>query len=161
MKGLALAAAFLLALAACGGGQKVGEAFEEFEGGEAGERLGGLERTPTPEPRDDNGGGQQQQQTTPPPQQTPPPPQAVDVQITNQGFNPTALRVTLGATIKVTNVDSQPHSYTAVAGNSVVYDTGSLAGGQSKTFSADKAGQYQIEDRSRNWILGSLEVVAR
>lgn len=161
MKRLAVATAVLVALAACGGGEKVGEALEEFEGGEAGERLGGLERTPTPAPDDDGGHQQQQQQETPPPRQTQPPAAAVEVQITSEGFNPTAVRVGQGATVKVTNVDSQAHTYTVISGNSVVYDTGSLSAGQSKSIVADKAGQYQVEDRSRNWIIGSLEVIPR
>lgn len=161
MRRVVLVAVALVALGACGGSSKVGEAFEEFEGGQGGERIGALDRTPTPPPPD---GGQQQQpqqqEQAPPPQQTQAPVQGVDVKITNQGFDPTAIRVGQGATINVTNTDSQPHTYTVLSGDAVVWDTGSLGAGQSKSFVVDRTGQFQVEDRTRNWILGQLEVVA-
>ena len=172
MKKLLVLGLMLVTLAACGGGEKVGEAFEEFEGNEAGERIGGLESTPSPKPAakpqqtqaapasQPTPAAPAQPKQTAPPQQAAPPASTVDVKITSGGFDPTALRVTHGATIKVTNTDSQAHTYTAVAGDSVVYDTGSLAAGQSKSFVANTAGKFQVEDRSRPWIIGSLEVVA-
>lgn len=154
---LALAGVLLLASAACGGGDKVGEAFEDFEGEKGGDRIG--EIASTPKPKASKAPAAAKKAATPAPQQTTKPAAAkqsvVDVKINKDGFDPTTARVTQGSTVKVTNVDAAPHTYTS---SDATYDTGSVAPGQSKTFVASSAGTFQMEDRTRNWIIGSLEV---
>lgn len=152
----AIAAAVIFGVAACGGGEKVGEQFEEFEGEDGGARLGEVERTPkstaaaaapkaTP-------GAAAPARTKAPAAQAP----STTVRITSEGFDPTVVRVAQGSTIEVTNTHTAPHSYTS--SDNVTYDTGLLQPGATKTFVASKAGRFQMEDRSRNWIIGELEV---
>lgn len=152
------AVVFAIVFAACGGGEKVGSAFKEFKGGKAGERIGELQNSPSPKPK--IGGAASTAVKTPAPTPKPAAQQqsSLNVQITATGFNPTAARVLQGSTVKVTNVDNKPHTYTS---SDATYDTGSLGPGQSKVFTASVPGSFQIEDRTRNWILGSLEVVRR
>jgi len=160
-RGVAVAAACFLALTACGGGSKVGSAFKNFQGQQAGQRVGALASSPTPTLKAPAGQPRSQHAAAPAATQKPAAaaqPSALSVQITASGFDPTAARVYQGSLITVKNVDRQPHSYTA---SDITYDTGMLAPGQSKTFPASVAGKFQINDRSRNWIIGSLEVVRR
>lgn len=171
---LVAVAVCMLAFAACGGGEKVGSAFEDFEGEGAGDRIGDVAATPTPKPKANTDGGQAAARTAAPqrtaapaqpkaqaPKATPKPAaqqpsSSITVKITAGGFDPTAARVSKGSVVTVTNTDSAAHTYTSSDGT---YDTGQLAPGQSKNLVAGTGGSFQMEDRTRNWIIGTLEVV--
>jgi len=149
----------ILLAPACGGGTKVGTAFKNFQGQQAGQRLGN-EATPAPSAKAAAATAAPvvQHRATPRPTVAAQQQSALTIQITAGGFNPTTVRVYSGSLITVTNVDSSPHSYTS---SDATYDTGMLAPHQSKTFTANASGNFQIEDKSRNWIIGSLQVVHR
>jgi plastocyanin len=156
--GIALVALLaLFALGACGGGDKVGEAFKDFKGDKSGGRIGDVTDTPTPKPKGGTNPGPAAK--TPAPAATDAPkPQGITVKITSAGFDPTTARVAQGSTVTVTNTDAAAHTYTS---SDATYNTESLAPGQTKSFVASKTGTFQMEDRTRNWIIGSLEVVPR
>ena len=146
--------------AACGGGDKVGEAFEDFEGEQGNGRIGEVEATEKPTaapPAAKKAATPKPAAATPKPAEEKPV-EAIEVKITSAGFDPTSARVTQGSTVKVTNTDSAAHTYTA---SDATYDTQQIAPGTSKSFQASKAGTFQMEDRTRNWIIGTLEVVPR
>lgn len=156
-QGMAIVWISFIAFAACGGGEKVGEQFEEFEGGKAGERIGEFQETPTPKPKQD--AGPAAAPTGPAATKEPEKKSQLTVQITSAGFDPTrAGPIFTNSTVTVVNVDSAAHTYTSSDGT---YDTGQIAPGQSVNFIVDTAGSFQMEDRTRNWIQGTLEVVAR
>jgi plastocyanin len=148
----------LAGLGACGGGEKVGEAFEEFEGEKGGERIGEVVDTPTPKPKGPATNAGPAAPTPAPKAPEAPKAQGITIKITSGGFDPTAARVVQGSPVNVTNTDSAAHTYTSA---DATYDTGSVAPGQTKSFTASKPGSFQIEDRTRNWIIGSLDVVPR
>jgi plastocyanin len=153
----AFVALLFVGLAACGGGEKVGEAFKDFKGGKSGDRIGELAQTPKPKAKP----GQKATATSGPaqPNATEAPKQeGLNVKITSAGFDPTAARVFKGSAVTVTNTDASPHTYTS---SDATYDSGTLQPGQSKIFDATVTGTFQMEDRTRNWIIGSLEVLAR
>jgi len=156
-RAFAAASVLMLALAGCGGGEKVGSAFKDFKDtNKGGDRIGEVTDSPTPKPK--SGGGSAPAATEAPQEQPKSTPQAstLTVKITTAGFDPTAARVVKGSNITVTNTDSAAHTYTASDGT---YDSGSLGAGQSTTFKAGTPGSFQMEDRTRNWIIGSLQVV--
>jgi plastocyanin len=164
MKRLGVALVVAMLFGACGGGDRVGEAFEDFEGGKGDSRIGDVSETAKPKATAKAAGGSGGTTATAAPKQSTPKPAAaaepdagIEVRITSGGFDPTAARVVKGSTVKVTNVDTAPHTYTS---SDATYDTGSIPPGQSKTFQVSSTGSFQMEDRTRNWIIGSLEVVA-
>jgi len=53
-------------------------------------------------------------------------------------FEPADLHVPVGATVTWTNDHTQPHTATSAG----TFDTGSIAPGESKTVTLDKAGTY-------------------
>lgn len=70
-------------------------------------------------------------------------PQGAEARITIKGFNfmPADLKVRPGEKITVSNFDSAPHTVTSKEGNA--FDTGSIEGGKSATFTApSKPGSY-------------------
>lgn len=155
---VAFAAAFVCA--ACGGGTKVGSAFKNFQGQQGGQRLGALV-TATPKPAPGSHAAAQPKTAPanrPAPTKAPAEQSALTVRITASGFDPTAARVFGGSIITVTNTDSAPHSYTS---SDLTYDTGMLSPGQSKALTANTLGNFQMTDKSRNWIIGSLQVIRR
>jgi plastocyanin len=157
VRALGIVVIALFAFGACGGGDKVGDAFKDFKGDKSGQRIGDVTDTPTPKPK--AGTNPEPAAETPAPAATEAPKaQGIDVKITSAGFDPTASRVVQGSTVNVTNTDGAAHTYTS---SDATYDTGSVGPGQTKSFQASKPGTFQIEDRTRNWIIGSLEVVAR
>jgi plastocyanin len=138
----------------------VGSAFKNFQGEKAGQRVG-TEASPTPKPAagahpasHPTAAPVNRSAATKPPQQA----SALTVKITASGFDPTAARVYQGSLVTVTNTDSTAHSYTSA---DLTYDTGMLGPGQSKGFTTTALGKFQMTDKSRNWIIGSLEVVRR
>lgn len=155
----------LLLMGACGGGEEVGEAFEGFEEGQqqTGERLGEVEVTPTPAPATEAPEAdptpapeqpQEQPQEQPDQQQQP----AIEVQITSSGFDPQVVRMFVGGTLQVTNADEQPRTYTAA---NRTFDSGQLAPGESWTYKPQSPGRFDVEDDTRPYVVGTLEVLSR
>lgn len=161
---LTLLMACLLLFAACGGGEEVGEAFDEFEGGEmTGERIGEIRTTPTPVPETPP----PVEDPTPPPEQPPAQPEeqpqqeqqpAVVVEITGAGYDPQLIRMFVGTKLEVRNTDGQARTYTAA---NRAFDSGDIPSGGSWTYVPQQTGKFDIEDKTRPYVTGSLEVVAR
>ena len=76
--------------------------------------------------------------------------------ISNFMFSPMSAVVAPGATVTVTNKDSVTHTLTATNGQ---FDTGDIAGGQSKTFTApSKAGTYHYICNIHQYMMGTIVV---
>lgn len=68
---------------------------------------------------------------------------SAEVQIRGFKFVPAEIKVSPGAKITVMNEDSAPHTLTATEGDA--FDTGTVAGGESATFTApSKPGSYSF-----------------
>ena len=71
-------------------------------------------------------------------------------------FSPMSATVAPGATVTVTNKDSVTHTLTATKGQ---FDTGDIAGGQSKTFTAPmKPGTYSYICNIHQYMMGTIVV---
>jgi amicyanin len=57
-------------------------------------------------------------------------------------FKPAAITVTVGSSVTWTNQDASPHTATAKPGAPVMFDTGRIGKGQSKTVKFTKPGTY-------------------
>lgn len=79
----------------------------------------------------------------------------VTVNITNFTFNPPSISVSPGDTIVFVNQDSAPHTATSDAG---VFDTGTLANGQSGSITIAEAGQYEYFCSIHPAMKGSIVV---
>jgi plastocyanin len=78
------------------------------------------------------------------------------ITISNFMFSPMSLRVSPGATIKVTNKDSATHTLTATGGQ---FDTGNVAQNQTKTFKApSKPGTYHYICSIHQYMMGTIVV---
>ena len=78
------------------------------------------------------------------------------ITISNFMFNPMALRVSPGATVKVTNKDSATHTLTATGGQ---FDTGNITQNQTKTFKApSKPGTYHYICNIHQYMMGTITV---
>jgi len=78
------------------------------------------------------------------------------ITISNFMFSPMSAVVAPGATVTVTNKDSVTHTLTATNGQ---FDTGDIAGGQSKTFTApSKAGTYHYICNIHQYMMGTIVV---
>ncbi|MFE1310503.1 cupredoxin domain-containing protein [Streptomyces sp. NPDC058755] len=75
----------------------------------------------------------------------------------NFAFSPAALTVKAGEKVTVVNEDSTAHTVTATQGGD--FDTGSIAGGKSGTFTApSKAGSYAFVCTFHPNMKGTLTV---
>ena len=82
--------------------------------------------------------------------------QTSTITISNFMFSPMSAVVTAGAMVTVTNKDSVTHTLTATNGQ---FDTGNIAGGQSKTFTApSKAGTYHYICNIHQYMMGTIVV---
>jgi plastocyanin len=78
------------------------------------------------------------------------------ITISNFMFSPMALTVSPGATISVTNKDSDTHTLTATSGQ---FNTGDIAQNQTKTFKAPMhAGTYRYICNIHQYMMGSVTV---
>ena len=78
------------------------------------------------------------------------------ITIQNFAFSPARLTVAPGATVTVTNKDQVTHTLTATKGG---FDTGDIAAGQSKTFTAPKTpGRYPYICSIHQYMTGTLVV---
>jgi plastocyanin len=82
---------------------------------------------------------------------------APQITMKNFAFSPTTLNVTAGEKVTVVNEDSVAHTVTASEGGA--FDTGSIAGGKSGTFTApSKAGSYPFVCTFHSNMKGTLIV---
>lgn len=163
---LALTTVVLLLSVACGGGEEVGEAFEGFEGGEgSGDRIGQIQVTPPPTPEPtaapadptdppEQPAEQQPQEEEQSQEQEP----AAVVEITGSGYDPSVVRMFAGTKLEVRNTDSQERSYTAANRS---FDSGMIPPGGSWSFVPQQPGKFDVEDKTRPYVVGSLEVLAQ
>jgi plastocyanin len=78
------------------------------------------------------------------------------ITISNFMFTPMSLRVSPGATVKVTNKDSATHTLTATGGQ---FNTGNITQNQTKTFKAPaKAGTYDYICNIHQYMMGTIIV---
>jgi plastocyanin len=78
------------------------------------------------------------------------------ITISNFMFQPMALSVSPGATVKVTNQDSATHTLTATGGQ---FNTGDITQNQTKTFKAPtKPGTYHYICSIHQYMVGSITV---
>jgi plastocyanin len=78
------------------------------------------------------------------------------ITISNFMFNPMSLRVSPGATVKVTNKDSATHTLTATGGQ---FNTGNITQNQTKTFKApSKPGTYHYICNIHQYMMGTITV---
>jgi plastocyanin len=78
--------------------------------------------------------------------------------IKNFAFAPMTLTVAPGATVTVKNEDTATHTVSAT-GDVKAFDTGNIAGGATKTFTApSKAGSYSYICDIHNYMQGTLTV---
>ncbi|MFF4550741.1 cupredoxin domain-containing protein [Streptomyces sp. NPDC001435] len=100
--------------------------------------------------------------TTPSPASSAPAPASTNagaprITMKNFAFNPATLTVKAGEKITVVNEDSTAHTVTASEGGA--FDTGSIAGGKSGTFTApSKAGSYAFTCTFHPNMKGTLTV---
>lgn len=79
--------------------------------------------------------------------------------VKNFAFVPADLTVSPGATITVHNEDPTTHTLTAVSPHDKVFDTGDIAGGATKTFTApNSAGSYSYICEIHQFMHGTLTV---
>lgn len=77
------------------------------------------------------------------------------ITIHNFMFSPSTLTVKAGATVVVKNTDDTAHTVTALDGS---FDTGSIPGGKTATFTASKAGTFKIHCNIHNYMTGTIQV---
>ncbi len=78
------------------------------------------------------------------------------ITIQNFSFHPSSITVAPGATVTVTNKDQVAHTITSSSG---AFNTGDVAPGQSKTFTApNKAGSYPYICSIHQYMSGTLKV---
>ena len=77
------------------------------------------------------------------------------IAIHNFMFSPSTLTVKAGATVVVKNTDDTAHTVTALDGS---FDTGTIAGGKTATFTVSKAGTFKIHCNIHNYMTGTIQV---
>lgn len=83
---------------------------------------------------------------------------AAHIKIHNFTFIPRSLTVKAGTVITVTNLDQTAHTATSSA-SPAAFDTGTLAGGQSKTIKLGKPGRYSYFCQFHAFMTGTITVV--
>ena len=79
--------------------------------------------------------------------------------IKNFAFEPASLTVNPGATVTVRNEDPTTHTLTAISPHDKVFDTGDVAAGATKTFTApDAPGSYPYICEIHQFMHGTLTV---
>jgi plastocyanin len=77
------------------------------------------------------------------------------IAIHNFMFSPATLTVKSGTTVTVKNTDDTAHTVTALDGS---FDTGTIAGGKTATFTVSKAGTFKIHCNIHNYMTGTIQV---
>lgn len=83
---------------------------------------------------------------------------SVEIKIHNFAFVPQSLTVKAGTVITVTNLDQTAHTATSTA-TPAVFDTGSLAAGQSRTIKLERPGRYSYYCQFHAFMTGTITVV--
>jgi plastocyanin len=168
---ISIALLFVLALAACSSGEKVGSAIDVEKLNEKARRLGEFEQEKK------KGGGntgsfvgeqerQQQQAQQQAAQQQAAQEElqrraeeesAVSFDINSAGYDPYYIRVFQGGVVQVTNKDSKARTVTADRGE---FDSGSIAPGGEWRYEANTVGTFNFHDETRPFVVGTLEVIA-
>ena len=170
----------LVALAACGEDNKVGEGVDlNIKDQVNNQRLGAATTTTTAAPTETSApqsaavGRATTTTTTAPATTTTTAPEAttttakappaLEVAINGDGggqsqFDPSQARVYVGSTVVWTNRDSVPRSVEADDGT---FASPSLAPGESFTYKTDKVGRFNYHDGTRPYAVAALEVLAR
>jgi plastocyanin len=159
-----------VALAGCGGNNKVGDKSLANFKGEAQRRLGATTTTaPTATTAGASGGhlglgggatsttAAKAVATTQAPQQQV---QVIDINGDSAGttqFDPTPIRVSVGTLVKWVNKDTVPRSVESDTG--AFSPSGPIAPGASWPYRATTPGQFNYHDGTRPYAIGSLEVV--
>ncbi len=81
---------------------------------------------------------------------------ATTLRISNYAYTPTTLTVRVGTKITVTNADATAHTVTAASG---AFDSGTVGGGKSASFTVTKPGVYKYICQFHAFMNGTLEVV--
>jgi plastocyanin len=81
----------------------------------------------------------------------------VKIDISNFMYSPAVLKVKVGSTITVTNDDETEH--TATSNSEGVFDTGTLAKGQSMSFKVNKVGSFSYHCSFHAFMHGTIDVV--
>lgn len=172
MKSLRTTALLMLAaalfLGACSSDNKVGEGVDLSIGNQVDQqRLGQATTTvapPTTAPGAPSGGGALGRATTTAPTTPPtteaPKPQFFEISINgdNSGtsqFNPSAVAVGKGVTVRWTNKDSVARSVEAENG---AFNSGPIQPGGTFLWKADKVGAFNYTDGTRPYAVGRIEV---
>ena len=168
MKKLITATAMLvLLLAGCSDDSSVGnEDLLKGTGGSGGTRLGETTTAPptvtTAPPADTPGDKPTTTKATAPPTTARPAANAYEIKIqpdqAGTQFEPRVAQVFAGTPVKWVNTDSQPRS---VEFSDQSYNSGPIAPGQSATFTANRAGEFNYSDGTRPYAVGTLRVQAR
>lgn len=163
-----LATAMLgLLVAGCSDDSSVGnEDLLKGTGGSGGTRLGETTTTVAPETTAPPAATPGEKTTTtkaapaPPPTRAAAPPYEIKIQPDQAGtqFEPRVAQVFAGTSVKWINTDSQPRS---VEFSDQSYQSGPIAPGQSATFTANRAGEFNYSDGTRPYAVGTLRVQAR
>jgi len=82
-------------------------------------------------------------------------PANAEITIRNFMFEPATLTVKAGTTVTVKNADDTAHTITA---DDKSFDTGSIAGGESATFTVSKAGAAKYHCNIHNYMTGTIQV---
>ncbi len=156
----ALVLACALALAACGGGNEVGDdSLLQFDQEQA-EQLASTSSTATSVAETTVTTGstgttapQQATTTLPPDRQE----VTIDVKINASSpyFNPSYAQVLVGSKVRFTNVDSVAHSVLSDIG---AFDSGPIAPGGVWIYNATSSGKYNYSDGGRPFAVGLIEV---
>lgn len=168
MKKLITATAMLvLLLAGCSDDSSVGnEDLLKGTGGSGGTRLGETTTTVAPvttaPPAATPGDKPTTTKATAPPTTARPAANAYEIKIqpdqAGTQFEPRVAQVFAGTPVKWVNTDSQPRS---VEFSDQSYNSGPIAPGQSATFTANRAGEFNYSDGTRPYAVGTLRVQAR
>ncbi len=78
------------------------------------------------------------------------------LKIANYAFVPATLTVRVGTRITVTNADQTAHTVTARSG---AFDSGTVDGGKSKSFTVTKPGVYPYYCQFHAFMNGTLKVI--
>ncbi|NPE31550.1 cupredoxin family copper-binding protein [Methanococcoides sp. SA1] len=81
----------------------------------------------------------------------------VEVMIEDFKFAPKEIRISVGDTIKWTNLDTAPHTATD---NNDMFDSGTLEKGESFSMTFDEAGTYDYICTIHPWMEGTVIVEA-
>jgi plastocyanin len=82
-------------------------------------------------------------------------PADAEITIRNFMFEPATLNVKVGTTVTVKNADDTPHTITADDNS---FDTGSIAGGESATFTVTDVGTAKYHCGIHNYMTGTIQV---